>query len=114
MAAERFIYGLPAADQQGWTAFGDNIDIPYVGIGYITRYMSGGVTKFVPTVIAKARFALAEKSAATQEDEIDWQTQALEASIFRSDDANRTWIFEGQDYETEALAEDALMTKLGG
>lgn len=113
IAAKRFIYGLPEATGD-WTAFGDDMEVPYVGIGYITRYMSDGVTSYVPTVIAKARFSLPEMEAATQEDEIDWQTQALEATIFRGDDANRTWLFEGKDYTTEADALTALDAKLGG
>lgn len=111
-AAERFIFGLPAAVSD-WIAFGDDMEIPYVGIGYITRYMSDGVTTYVPTVIAKARFSLPENEAATQEDEIDWQTQELEAAIFRGDDANRNWKFLGKDYSSEADALDALKEKLG-
>lgn len=113
-AAARFIFGLPSADTSGWTAYDDTMNIPYVGIGYITRYMSDGVTTYVPTVIAKARFALPEKSAATQEDEIDWQSQELEATLFRADDANRTWLYEGAPCQTEAAALAALDTKLGG
>lgn len=113
-AARNFIFGLPAADTAGWIAYDDTMNIPYVGIGYITRYMSDGVTTYVPTVIAKARFSLPEKEAATQEDEIDWQTQELEATLFRADDANRTWLYEGSGYTTEAAALAALDTKLGG
>lgn len=113
-AAARFIFGLPSADSAGWTAYDDTMTIPYVGIGYITRYMSDGVTTYVPTVIAKARFSLPEKEAATQEDEIDWQTQELEATLFRADDANRTWLYEGAPCQTEAAALAALDTKLGG
>lgn len=111
-AAERFIFGLPAASGD-WIAFGDDMEIPYVGIGYITRYMSDGVTTYVPTIICKARFALPETEAATQEDEIDWQTQELEATIFRGDDANRNWKLLGKDYATESEALAALTAKLG-
>ena len=113
LTAKKFIYGLPEATGD-WTAFGDDMEVPYVGVGYITRYMSDGVTTYVPTVIAKTRFTLPEMEAATQEDEIDWQTQSLEATIFRGDDANRTWLFEGKDYTTEADALTALDAKLGG
>lgn len=113
-AAARFIFGLPEADTAGWIAYDDTMNIPYVGIGYITRYMSDGVTTYVPTVIAKARFSLPEKEAATQEDEIDWQTQELEATLFRADDANHTWLYEGAPCQTETAALAALDTKLGG
>lgn len=111
-AARRFVFGLPAADND-WTEYGDSMEVPYVGIGYITRYMEDGVTSFVPTIITKARFSLPERTAATQEDEIDWQTEELEAAIFRADDTNHTWLKEGKGYATEAEALTALEAKLG-
>lgn len=111
-AARRFIFGLPA-EENGWTDYGDSMEPPYIGIGYITRYMEDGVTSYVPTVIPKTRFSLPERAAATQEDEIDWQTEELEAAIFRSDDANRTWLSEGKGYSTEDDALAALEAKLG-
>lgn len=112
-ATKRLIFGLPAADTSGWTAFGDDMAIPYVGVGYIARTQSDGVVKFVPTVLTKCRFNLPEDAAATQEEEIDWQTQSLEAVIMRADDANHNWKFEGQEYDSETAAEAALKTKLG-
>lgn len=110
--AERFIMGLPEAGADGFTPYGDDQKAPYVGVGYIARYMSDGVTTYVPTVIAKAKFAIPEDNASTQEDQIDWQTQELTASITRSDNANHDWKFVGDDYETEELAEAALKAKL--
>lgn len=112
-ATKKLIFGLPTADAQGWTAYGDDMVIPYVGIGYIARTQSDGVIAYVPTVLAKCRFNQPEDAAATQEDEIDWQTQSLEAVIMRGDDANHNWKFEGNEYATEAAAEAALKTKLG-
>lgn len=110
--AERLIMGLPAADQDGWTHYGDDQQTPYMAIGYIARYMSDGVTSFVPTVLVKTAFQQITNSAATQEDEIDWQTQELTATIFRGDDANHNWKYVGDSFTTEALAEAALKTKL--
>lgn len=112
-ATRRLIFGLPAADSDGWTAFGDDMEVPYVGIGYIARCQSEGVVTYVPTVLAKCKFNLPEDSAATQEEEIDWQTQTLEAVIMRADDTNHNWKFIGNDFSTEAAAETALRTKLG-
>ena len=112
-ATRRLILGLPAADTNGWTAFGDDMDVPYVGIGFIARCQSDGVVTYVPTVLAKCKFNLPEDSAATQEEEIDWQTQTLEAVIMRADDTNHNWKFIGNDFSTEAAAEAALRTKLG-
>lgn len=110
--AERFIMGLPAAGADGFTAYGDQQKAPYVGIGYIARYMSDGVTSYVPTIIAKAKFSIPEQNASTQEDAIDWQTQELTASITRGDDADHNWKYVGAGYETEELAETALKAKL--
>ena len=109
----KLIYGLPTADEAGWTAFGDDMDVPYVGIGFIARQQSGGVVTYVPTVLAKCRFNLPEDAAATQEDEIGWQTTSLEAIIMRGDDENHTWRFIGNDFSSESAAEAALKTKLG-
>lgn len=111
-AAEKLIMGLPAAVSD-WTAYDDDQQIPYVGIGYIARYMSDGVTTYVPTVIVKAKFAQIESSAATQEEDIDWQTQSLSATMYRGDDAKHAWKYVGADQETEAAAEALLKTKLG-
>lgn len=111
-AAERLIYGLPAASSD-WTAFGDDMAIPYVGVGFIIRQQSAGAVVYVPVVLAKCKFSLKEDAAATQEDSIDWQTTSLEATIMRSDDANHNWKFLGKEYDTEAAAEAALQTKLG-
>lgn len=113
IAAERFIMGLPAAGEDGWTAYGDSAVVPYVGIGYIVRYMSGGVESFTPTVLVKAKFQQIGGDYATQEDEIDWQTESLTADLFRGDDANHSWRFIGADFETEEAALAALKAKLG-
>ena len=111
-STKKLIFGLPA-ETGGWTAYGDEMAVPYVGVGFIARTQSDGVVKYVPTVITKCKFHPEETSAATQEDEIDWQTQALEATILRADDTNHNWKFEGQEYGTESAAEAALKTKLG-
>ncbi len=110
--AERLILGLPAATG-GWTEYGDNMAIPYVGVGFIVRQQSEGVVTYTPMVLAKCKFSVPETSAATQEDSIDWQTQSLEATIFRADDSNHNWKFLGAEASTEAAAEAALKTKLG-
>lgn len=113
VAAERFIMGLPAAGEDGWTAYGDSAQIPFVAIGYIARFMSGGVESFTPTILVKTKFQQINSDYATQEEEIDWQTQELTADLFRGDDLNHSWKYLGADFETEAAALTALRTKLG-
>lgn len=112
--AERFIQGIPAADADGWVGYGDNKETPYIAVGYIARYQSDGIVTYVPTVICKTKFGLFNQAAATQEDQIDWQTQELTANIMRADDPNHNWKFISEtEYTTEAEAERALQTKMG-
>ena len=113
VAAERFVMGLPAAGEDGWTAYGDSAQIPYVAIGYIARFMSGGQESFTPTILVKTKFQQINSDYATQEEEIDWQTQELTADLFRGDDLNHSWKYLGSDYAAEAEALTALRTKLG-
>lgn len=111
--ARALAYGLPEAGSDGWTADGDTTNAPYVGIGYIVRYMSGGDVIYVPTVLAKTRLSIPSEEANTQEDQIDWQTTALDFTLMRDDSANHNWRFIGADFTTEEAAEAALKTKLG-
>lgn len=110
--AEKLIYGLPAASTN-WYSYDDDQAVPYVGFAAIARYMSDGVTTYTAVALPKVRFNALELSAATQEDEIDWQTQALKATIFRADDAKHTWRKLSEPQTTEAAAE-ALIKSLFG
>lgn len=112
-STRKLIYGLPAADGDGWTHFGDSQSVPYVGIGFVTRYMSEGVTSYVPTVLTKAIFQAEPQDAATQEDEVEWQTTELTATLMRDDSANHDWKLIGAAVATEALAEDAIKDLFG-
>ena len=111
-AARNFILGVTGAAGD-WQDYGDNVISPYVAVGYLTRYMEDGITTWTPTVLYKVKFTQPGSENATQEDEIDWQTQELTGTIFRADDANHSWIAIGTEYETEAAALAALKTKLG-
>lgn len=111
--ARTLALGLPQAGQDGWTGQGDDAEPPYLGVGYIVRYMSGGETIYVPTVLAKTRLSIPGEEAATQEDQISWQTTPLTFNLMRDDTANHNWRFIGADFTTEAAAEAALKTKLG-
>lgn len=111
--AERMIMGAPEAVND-WIAYGDTQSAPYVGFGCIARYMSDGVTTYVPIVIAKNKFNQVPLEATTQGQEIDWQTEELTARMMRGDDSNHNWKYLGKDYTTEEAAEDALVLKLGG
>lgn len=112
-AAEKLIMGLPTAGSDGFMAYDDDQAIPYVGIGFVVRYMSDGVETYTPFVFTKTKFTQIPIDANTMEDEIDWQTQELEATIMRGDDAKHTWKLVGGAESTEAAAEAKIKTKFG-
>lgn len=119
--AEKFILGLPettkvtaGGDQVDVSHYGDGMEIPYVGIGFVVRYQSGGVVTYAPVVLAKARFQQPGLDAATQEESIDWQTQELTANLMRDDTSNHDWKLVGADQATEEAAVEALKAILGG
>ena len=112
-SARAAMLGLASAAADTWYADGDSTNPPYLGIGYIVRYMSGGDVIYVPTVLAKTRLAIPGEEASTQGEEIEWQTTELSFTLMRDDTSNHTWRYIGADYTTEEAAEAALMTKLG-
>lgn len=112
-AAEKLLLGLPAADAAGFVHYGDSASIPYVGVGFICRYMSAGSTEYVPVVLNKCRASMPNLSASTQEAEIEWQTQELTFNVLRDDSANHDWKMVGAALTTEALAEAKIKTALG-
>lgn len=113
VAAERMIMGLPSAGDDGGIVYDDDQNIPDVGFGFVQRVMSGGVTSYIPIVLKRVKFSQIGLEAATQEEEIDWQTQALEASLLRAEDAKRSWKYRGAPQATEAAAEAIVKTQLG-
>lgn len=111
--AERQMFGLPAADTDGWTAYGDSAEAPYLANGFIVRYMCGGLTIYTPIILTKTKFNPLQLSAATQQDEIDWQSQQLTANLYRDDSTAHNWRLIGDDWTTEAEAITQLESKLG-
>lgn len=109
------LLGLPAAEDftvdSGTTVslqhYGKAMNPPYVGFGYVRRTMENGATKYFPVVHPKCKFSIPADSAATQEDQIDWQTQELSATLLRDDTEGADWKItsaEGLDTEDAAVA----------
>lgn len=118
--AESLLFGLPEPTQQqvGDTQvqiynYGEGMVIPYVGIGFIIRYMSAGVTSYVPMVMPKVKFKNHEDSAATQQESIDFQTEELTATVYRDDTASKNWKMRGVAQNTEAEAENVIRAIFG-
>lgn len=78
--------------------------IPYVGIGFVVRYMENGVTSYVPVVLPRAQFSPEGLEAATQGEEVEFQTTELTATVMRSDAAGHRWKVVAEDQSTEADA----------
>nr|DAP85348.1 MAG TPA: tail tube protein [Caudoviricetes sp.] len=120
-AAEQFILGTPeptalevGGEQVKVTHYGDEMQIPYMGVGFLVRYQSAGVVTYAPVVLAKARFQQPATEAETQGETISWQTQELTAKLSRDDTARHDWKLVGEDQATEAEAEAVLKALLGG
>jgi phi13 family phage major tail protein len=119
-AARQLIMGLPEPSSvtvgQSTTVevydYDDRQNIPYVGIGFIIRYMEQGVTTYQPVVFTKAAFSVDGIEAATQEEEVEFQTTELEASLLRDDSTNHIWKRIAADQTTEAAAEAVIRTML--
>ena len=116
-AAEALIFGLGNATTESTVSvykYGDNSTPPYCGVGFIARYMSDGVASYKVIVLRKVKFSLPTEAANTQEETIDWQTQALEATLMRDDTTSHDWKYvAATEYSTEALAEADLKKLLG-
>ena len=110
LAAEQLIMGIPAADSEGFIHYGESLTIPYVGVGFICRYMEDGVTSSVPVILTKCRFVTPGIDAATATETIEWQTQELTASLLRDDTTNHDWKLVGGEQTTEAAAEAKIKT----
>lgn len=94
--------------------YGD-VTPPYLGLGFIRREMINGATKYKPIIFPKVRFSMPSGSAATQEEDIDWQTQELAFTIFRDDTSNKEWKITPKDsMDTENDALNFIRVMLGG
>ena len=119
-AARKLIMGLPDAETvtvgQSQSVqvykYDDRQVIPNVGIGFIIRYMESGVTSYQPVVFTKASFSVDGIEAATQEEEVEFQTTELEASLMRDDTTNHVWRIVGEEQTTEAAAEAVVRALL--
>lgn len=119
-AARKLMMGLPEAtsvsvsgEQVQVQEFDDRQQMPYLGVGFVVRVMETGVTTYVPYVLPKVIFAEEGLEANTQEENIEFQTTELEATIMRDDSANHRWMRIGANQTTEAAAEAVVQALLG-
>ena len=120
-AAERFVMGLPEPTEVSYGAtqkvmvdkYGDNVNAPYVGVGYVVEYLSGGVHTWEPTILRKGKFQQPTTEASTKGETTDYQTQALTVDLSRDDTATHDWKWVGEAQTSEAAAIAILEGLLG-
>lgn len=94
--------------------YGEALNPPFVGFGCVRRTMNAGVTQYWPFILPKIKFGLPSESMATQENQIDWQTQELTATVMRDDTAAANWkVVSAEDLSSEAAAVQAINAFFG-
>lgn len=93
-------------------AYDDDASAPYVGVGFIARYMEEGVTSYVPVILPKVKFNPEGLDATTQGESIDWQTTTLEGTVMRDDSAEHVWKYIGAEQTSEADAYSVIKALL--
>lgn len=118
-AARKLIMGLPTettvtvgSESVKVQDYDDRQIIPYLGVGFVIRVMENGVTSYVPYVLTKVVFAEDGLEAATQEENIEFQTSELTATIMRDDSTNHRWRRIAEAQTTEAQAEAVIQALL--
>lgn len=91
--------------------FDDNMEVPYLGSGFIIKKQKNNVTKWRGIVLPKIMFSIPADAATTQGESIEWQHPELSASILRDDTENHVWKREAT-FSTEAQAERYIRTLL--
>lgn len=122
--AATLIFGLPdptslevgspetTVQMQG---YGEAMNPPYVGFGCVRRTQMEGKVEYWPLILPKIKFGLPSDEMDTQEDQIDWQTQELTATIQRDDTTAKNWkVISAEGLDTEAEAYAAVKAFLGG
>lgn len=71
--------------------YGNNQEIPYLGIGGVVKRRKSGTTSYVGVVITKCKLKNPVDELATQEEEIEWGTQEIEGTFMRDDTTNEVW-----------------------
>lgn len=123
VASERLIMGIPQTAVEvvtvGQTNYDMNVydrsqDIPYVGEGVVVQAQSNNIVIYYAFVYRKLQFDQFDVPAVTEGQEIDWQTQALNAQILTDDTARRAWKWFSNPVETELEAYNICRVALGG
>ena len=121
--AATVIWGLPSptsltiqnpSNTVQMQGYGQAINPPFVGFGCVRRTMMNGQTQYWPFILPKIKFSLPSDEMETQEDQINWQTQELSATVFRDDTTDANWkVISAEGMDTEAEAVQAINAFFG-
>lgn len=111
-AARKLISGVTNTRTSGssgssvtWDVYDDDAVIPFVGVGFVVKYMEEGVITYAPFIATKVKFAEPSVTASTETDTIEFQTTSLEGTLYRDDSAKHGWKLVPQtDFSTEEEA----------
>lgn len=117
---EKLVYGLPAAETISYDSgktenvyvYGDSMKQPYVGLGFVAKFVSGGEYSYVPFVLNKCVFGLPNTNLQTAEESTNFQTSEIEVNFYMDDSDAHAWKKVGAGVATEADAEAILKTML--
>ena len=121
--AEKQIMGIPGTSVDTVTVGGtdhtlvnydDGQQIPYEGLAVVLQQQSNGQTFYRAFIYRKVQFAQFDVPANTEGENIEWQTTALSAAIFRDDTAKHAWKSISEPVETELEAYNIGRVFLGG
>lgn len=112
--AKALVKGTAKAGADGWVHENGDEKIPYVGIGFIVKYLSGGVESYVPVVIRKAQLSSMGDTAQTGQDTVNYTTIEQVYNLNRDDTTSHDWRWIHEEgFATESEAETAMKKVLG-
>jgi len=123
IVAEKRIMGIPGSSKAivtvgeenfELTNYDDDQSIPYVGLSVVLKQQSKGKTFYRAFIYRKIQFAQFDIPANTEGENIDWQTTALTAAIFRDDTPKHPWKSISDPVATQLEAYNIGRVFLGG
>jgi phi13 family phage major tail protein len=87
--------------------YDDDTQPPYLGFGIIIPGRRNGTDYYRAVVFTKIQFNIPDDAAKTRGENIEWQTPALTAAIYRDDSAKRRW--KRESTFTDETAADAYI-----
>lgn len=123
VAAEKLIMGVPGSSKDTVTVgqetfdltnYDDDQHIPYASFGVVLQQQSNGNVFYRAFIYRKVQFAQFDIPANTEGENIDWQTTALTAALFRDDTPKHAWKSISDPVESELEAYNICRVFLGG